>query len=305
MRALTRPLHSRPHDNHDGQGIAMGTAKVKLYMFSGSNSVLTARLMLDHKAIEYRTVQMLPGMHAFTLLGLGFETMQVPALKVDGRRVQGTRWIARALDALVPERPLFAGDAARRRAFEDAERRGEELQNATRRVFYPASRRDRGASRSVMTADHSAAKRLVVRMTAPLVVRLATAEHRCTDNAAREVLSLLSERLDQIDAWIHDGLLNGDELNAADFQIAPNIAATLLFEDLAAYIEDRPAATLAKRVAPRYPGHIPPVLPADWLTRCRPHRLCNLTGCSATAKRSCEQPASWRGPEWLSVEESR
>ena len=248
----------------------MGTTKVKLYMFSGSNSALTARLMLDHKRIEYRTVQMLPGAHAFTLLGLGFETMQVPALKIDGRRVQGTRWISRALDELVPERPLFVGDAARRRAIEDAERWGEELQNATRRIFYAASRRDRAAYRSVMTADRSAPKRLVVRMMAPLVVRLATGAHRCTYDAAQEDLSLLPERLDQIDTWIHDGLLNGHELNAADFQIAPNIAAMLLFEDLAPHIEHRPAATLAKRVAPRYPGHIPPVLPADWLTPMKP-----------------------------------
>lgn len=243
----------------------MRRTTVKLYMFSGSNSVLTARLMLDHKQIEYRSIQMLPGMHAFTLLALGFETMQVPALKIDGRRVQGTRWIARALDELVPERPLFPADPVRRRAVEDAERWGEELQNATRRVFYAAARRDRGAYRSVMTAERSAPKRLLVGMTAPLVVRIATGEHRCTDDAAREDLALLPERLDQIDAWIQDGLLDGRELNAADFQIAPNLAAMLLFDDLAPLVEDRPAAALARRVAPHYPGHVPAVLPAQWL----------------------------------------
>jgi hypothetical protein len=39
---------------------------------------------------------MIVGPHAFSLLGRGFVTMQVPALKIDGRRVQGSRWIARA-----------------------------------------------------------------------------------------------------------------------------------------------------------------------------------------------------------------
>lgn len=248
----------------------MRTAKVKLYTFPGSNSAYTARLMLDHKDVEYRSVQMLSGLHAFTLLGLGFETMQVPALKVDGRRVQGTRWIARALDELVPARPLFPADPVRRRAVEDAERWGEELQNATRRIFYAAGRRDRGAYRSVMTAGHSLPKRLMVRMSAPLVVRLATAVHRCTDNAAREDLELLPERLDQVDAWIHDGLLDGEELNAADFQIAVNIAALLLFEDLAPHIEQRPAAALARRVAPDYPGFVPAILPPEWLGPLKP-----------------------------------
>ncbi len=102
-------------------------------------------------------------------------------------------------------------------------------------------------------------------MTAPIVVRLSIGEHRCTDDAAREDLSLLPERLDQIDEWIQDGLLNSHELNAADFQIAPNIAAMLLFEDLAPHVEDRPAAALARRVAPHYPGHVPAILPPEWL----------------------------------------
>lgn len=242
---------------------------VKLYMFAGSNSTLTTRLMLEHKGIDYRPVHLPPGPHAFMLLALGFETMRVPALKVDGRRIQGTRWIARALDELVPERPLFPPDPDRRRAVEDAERWGEELQAATRRVFYCAARRDHGAYRSVRTGRRSAPRRLISHMTAPIVVRLATGVHQATDAAGREDLALLPERLDQIDAWIEDGLLNGPELNAADFQIAANVSAMLLFDDLARFIEDRPTAALARRAAPDYPGHVPPVLPSAWLAPLR------------------------------------
>ena len=86
-------------------------SKVKLYMFPGSNSVYTGRLMLEHKGIDYKTVTLMPGPHAFIMLGLGFETMGVPALKIDGRRVQGTRCdLARARRArprepAVPRRP--------------------------------------------------------------------------------------------------------------------------------------------------------------------------------------------------------
>ncbi|HTN24849.1 MAG TPA: glutathione S-transferase N-terminal domain-containing protein [Solirubrobacteraceae bacterium] len=241
------------------------SSNVRLYMFPGSNAVFTARLMLDHKEIDYKAVKLLAGPHAFVLLAKGFPTMAVPALKAGGVRVQGTRWIARALDELVPERPLFPSDPDRRKAVEDAERWGEGLQNATRRIFYCAARRDRGAFASVMTAERGPVKRAIVRLSAPLVIRLATGVHRATDDHGREDLQLLPERLDRIDAWIEEGLLNGPELNAADFQIAANVAALMVADDLRPFIEGRPAAALARRVAPGYEGHIPAGLPDEWL----------------------------------------
>jgi glutathione S-transferase len=240
--------------------------KVKLYMFPGSNSVMTGRLMLDHKGLEYKTVRLLPGAHAFIMLGLGFETMGVPALKIDGRRVQGTRWMSRALDELVPARPLFPADPVARKAVEDAERWGEGFQNATRRIFYCAARRDHRAFTSVMTAERGLPMRLILRVSAPLIIRLATGAHRASDAAGREDIELLPERLDQIDAWIAEGILGGPALNAADFQIAPNLSALLLAEDLAPYVHGRPAEALARRVAPGYVGHVARgVAPADWL----------------------------------------
>lgn len=241
------------------------SSDVKLYMFPGSNAVYTARLMLEHKGIDYKAVKMLPGPHAFILLGKGFPTMAVPALKADGVRVQGTRWIARALDEIVAERPLFPADPAIRKAVEEAERWGEGLQNATRRIFYCMARRDRSAYGSLMTAERGPVTRAMVRMSAPLVIRLATGVHRATDDHGREDLELLPERLDQIDAWIEEGLLNGPQLNAADFQIAANVSALMLADDLRPIVEGRPAAALARRVAPDYKGHIGPSLPHEWL----------------------------------------
>lgn len=244
--------------------------KVKLYMFPGSNAVLTARLMLDHKGVNYKLVKLPPGLHAFMMLALGFETMGVPAIKVDGRRVQGTRSISRALDELVPERALFPSDPADRRAVEDAERWGEEFQNATRRIFYCASRRDRKAFLSVVMAERALAMRIFLRVGARLIIRLASAAHHASEDAVREDVALLSERIDQIDAWIEEGRLNAPELNAADFQIAVNISALLKSEDLAPLIAGRPAEALAARVAPEYPGHLGRVLPAQWLTEHHP-----------------------------------
>ncbi|HWC27124.1 MAG TPA: glutathione S-transferase family protein [Solirubrobacteraceae bacterium] len=238
---------------------------VKLYGFTGSNAVYTGRLMLEHKGIEYDFVELPPAAHAFILLALGFETTGAPALKVGDRRVQGTRWIARTLDELCPDKPLFPADPEARYAVELAERWGEELQNAARRIFYCASRRDRSAFMSVLGAGRGATGRAALRVMAPVIMKLATGAHRATDDAGREDVARLPERLDQIDAWIAEGVIGGAELNAADFQIAVNVSALLLSEDLAPFIEGRPAAALARRVAPGYEGRIRSVLPEDWL----------------------------------------
>ena len=69
-------------------------SKVKLYMFPGSNSVYTARLMLQHKGIDYKEVRLMPGPHTFRLLALGFPTMAAPAAKIDNRRksIRSVSW---------------------------------------------------------------------------------------------------------------------------------------------------------------------------------------------------------------------
>ena len=246
------------------------SGKIKLYGFTGSNSVYTGRLMLEHKGLEYDFVKLPPAVHAPTMLMLGFPTMGVPAMKVDGMRVQGTRWIARALDELYPDKPLlFPADPELRRKVQDAERWGEDLQNAVRRIFYCAARRDRKTFLSVLGSGRGPVKSLGMRMLAPVVIKLATGLHRASDEAGREDIELVPQRMDQIDAWIADGILGGEHLNAADYQIAVNVAALLLSEDLTPFIEWRPAAALARRVLPEYGGHIGPVVPDEWMARLR------------------------------------
>jgi len=246
------------------------SGKLKLYGFTGSNSVNTGRLMLEHKGIDYTFVKLPPAVHAPTMLMLGFPTMGVPAIKVDGRRVQGTRWIARALDEIYPDGPaLFPADPVQRRKVQQAERWGEDLQNAVRRIFYCAARRDRKAFLSVLAAERGPVKRFGMRLLAPTVIKLATGLHRASDEAGREDIALLPERLDQIDAWIAEGILGGEQLNAADFQIGVNVSALLLSDDLTPFVEGRPAAALARRVFPDYVGHLGPVVPADWMDELR------------------------------------
>ena len=230
-------------DGARAQAAAGGVPPVQLYMFAGSNAVQTAVLMLAHKRIEHEEVHLERGAHVAQMPELGFSQTTVPALRIGDRRIQGTRAIARALDDLRPEPRLFPTDPARRVIVEDAERRGEELQNAARRLFYWSILR-----------------------TAPTPMRRMAAEHHgATDGAARRDLAELPARLDEIDAWIADGTLAGDALNAADFQIAPNVAWLPCFEDLVPVVAGRPSVAYARRVAGENEASIPAAFPRDWL----------------------------------------
>lgn len=245
----------------------MAVPPLTLYMFEGSNACLTATLMLGHKGLACREVRLPPVLHAFAVRAMGFPGRTVPALRVGrGRLVQGTGAIARVLDELAPERPLLPPDPLMRAAVETAERRGEELQDMARRLFYCAGRRDVGVFEGVIVPGFRGRTARAVRRAGPALVRIATAAHGAWDRAARADLAALPGMLDEIDRWIAAGVLDGPELNVADFQIGVNTRALLLFEDIAPHLEGRPLAAHARRVAPSYRGWVPcGVLPRRWM----------------------------------------
>jgi hypothetical protein len=107
--------------------------------------------------------------------------------------------------------------------------------------------------------------RAVLRVSRGLIIRLATGAHRATDEAAMDDLAVLPERLDQIDAWLEQGVLGGEQLNAADFQIAVNVAAMLMSADTAPFVVGRPMEAYARRIAPDYDASFQAVLPPEWL----------------------------------------
>ncbi|HET9153201.1 MAG TPA: glutathione S-transferase N-terminal domain-containing protein [Solirubrobacterales bacterium] len=238
----------------------------RLYVIPASHPSYTAALMLEHKGIPFKRTDLMPVVSKGVLRAVGFAGNTVPALKIGGDKVQGSRQIARELERLRPEPPLFPTDPERRAEVEEAERFGdEELQHPIRQLLWWGFKQDR-----YPMASYSEGARLgvpiglAVKTGGPLV-SLGTRLNEASDENARAALERLPGLLDKVDAWIEDGTLNGEQLNAADFQIAPSIALAMTLDDLRPGIESRPAGELAKRVVPSYPGKMPPVLPAEWL----------------------------------------
>lgn len=238
---------------------------IRLYTIPLSPPGESIKLALRRKGAEHRVVDLLGGLHPAALRALGFAGVTVPAAKLaDGRRVQGSLEIMRALEEL-PGPALYPGDPGRRAAVEDAERWGEgTLQPMPRRIVrwgLRAHLRQRRWFADVATPlPLPAVAGLALTPLVPLFVRQAGAY----DEQVRADVATLPAHLDHVDALIADGVI-GDAAapNAADLQLAGALAMLHAFAELRPLFAGRPCARLAALV-PDYPP-IPAALPPGWV----------------------------------------
>jgi len=241
-------------------------SEATLYTLPGSHPGFTTALMLDYKGIDFKRVDLMPVISKVVLRALRFKGVTVPAVMINGERLQGSVEIARGLDRLVPEPPLLPSDPAKREKVLEAERFGdEELQQPVRQILWWLLKRDRNAMHSyIENAKLPVPKGLAVRTGAPLV---AASVHfnKADDENVKAALAAMPSQLDRIDSYIEDGVIGNEQPNAADFQIAATVRLAMTVEDLRPAVESRPAGELAMRILPEYDGHLPPGLPAQWL----------------------------------------
>ena len=240
--------------------------EAKLYVIPGSHPSRTAAMMLDRKGIVFKRVDLMPVISKGVLRVIGFDGNTVPALKIDGQKVQGSREIARELDRIQLQPPLFPQDPAARAEVEAAESWGDEtLQAVARRILWSALRRDRRPLASYSEgAKLGVPIGLAVKTGQPLVA-LSARLNEATDENVRADLAALPGMLQRVDDWIAAGVLGGEELNAGDLQVGTSLRLLMTLQDLRPFIADRPAGELAMRVDPGYPGDAPPILPSSWL----------------------------------------
>src|SRR5712671_628985 len=136
----------------------------KLYVIPGSHACSSGMLMLGHKRVTYRRIELITLTHATLVrlhgfdaggetrtagrrrplaLRMGDSLGTVPALADGDRRISTNYRIARYLDEHHPEPPLLPADPALRAGVEEAERWANgELQMAARRIIFSAVLRD-------------------------------------------------------------------------------------------------------------------------------------------------------------------
>jgi glutathione S-transferase len=226
-------------------------------------------LMLEHKDVTYQTITLPTGPHPLLVRLCGFPGHSlpirsvdggiprglalldrlgtVPALRMEGEAIQTNRAIARFLERVRPEPPLYPADAGLRTHVEEAERWADEtLQMAARRTVLAAGDLDAlhargGEGRLGALLSGNGTLRA-------LDSRMAARTFRADSAAEARLLAEVPALLDRVDGWIEAGVLGGEHLNAADLMVAPSLALLDYRRDLRPQIAARPAGALLERV---------------------------------------------------------
>jgi glutathione S-transferase len=183
----------------------------------------------------------------------------VPGLLVDDEPVHGSRAILARLEAIEPKPTLYPSEAVR-----EAERWGdEELQDLGRCLpwgamyFRPESMGTFAGGEPLDPAGTDFAIKFV---------RATWRYHKITATRLHGDLAGLPAKIAHIEALAEQGVLDGEQPNAADLQIAATIRVLLPLGDLAALFEGSAAERIALRFFPSYPGSVPQgAYPAGWV----------------------------------------
>ena len=235
--------------------------KATLFGVPASHPTYAAELMLRQKGVDYRRVDLVAVLHRGVLRVLGFPGITVPALRIDGRRVQGTRAIAEALDELRPGAPLVPDPAVvEAEAWAD-----DRYQPVPRRLVWNALSRDRSTMETFLVNAKLGVPVSVAAGLGGPVIRAAVRANKADEAHVRADLASLPGLIDHVDDLLRTGTIGGGQPNVADYQIATSTALLAALDDIRPMLEGRPILDHARRVAPDYPGRVPKVFPQDWL----------------------------------------
>ena len=235
--------------------------------------------MLEWKDIDHEVKYLMSGFQPLILRALGFRGATTPALKIDGRRIQGSRQIAAALEELEPEPALYPRDAVGRAEVLGAEEWGErEFQPIPRRLLRWGFKNVDEMLRWELVSEldrigipRIPARGLLARSTVPISIYFARVSG-ATDAAVRADLESLPALLREVARLIESGTIGGAEPNAADFQIGTTARLLHAFEDLRPLLEGTPAGELGLRILPDFDHRVPAFLPRQWIPSMERHR---------------------------------
>lgn len=241
-----------------------------LYWMELSHPSRAVRKMLDLKGVDYDVVEVRPLNQRLHMRLAGFSGGTVPALKLDGQKLQGSRTISRALEQRWSEPALFPADPELHARVDDAERWGDEqLQPVPRRLFRYGVARNAQLRRWAAEGQGFPAPGLVAVAMQPLVAyyarTLETDGRRGTVEGVRADLAALPGLLDHADELLANGTLTLDPPNAATVQIFASITALAAFEDLHELITAHRCAAPARELLGEYPTRLPRFLEPAWL----------------------------------------
>lgn len=244
---------------------------IKVYYIPGSHPCNAVFKALELKHLGYKKVVVIPPLHRLQMR-LMFGRRTVPAIKYvdeDGRtqKVQTTHAIMRTLDSIAPEPPLFPADAEQCRRVTEAESWADgNFQDVGRRLVWAHLMRSPQAMLSYSADDHVPLPKFAQRIAAAPVSGIQAILNKAGDYRVRTDIAALPGLLDRVDGYIADGVIGGEQPNAADLQICASLNLWMTMDDIRPAIERRPCGALTRKLFPEGSGHVDGgVLPAEWL----------------------------------------
>ncbi|HTA05721.1 MAG TPA: glutathione S-transferase [Solirubrobacteraceae bacterium] len=233
---------------------------ITLHAVPPSHPCMTVAAALKHKGLEFERVD-LPMTERIGLMEeiYGEGKSRVPAMLVDEEPVQGSRAILARLEELEPEPTLYPSEDVR-----EAERWGDEqLQDLGRRLpwgamyFRPESMGTFGGGEPLDGPGTDFAIKFV---------RATWRYHEITAARLHDDLAGLPAKVAHVEQLAADGVIGGEQPNAADFQIGATIRVLLPIGDLAPLLDGTAVKEIALRLFPSYPGGVPAgAYPAGWV----------------------------------------
>jgi glutathione S-transferase len=244
----------------------LSIVNVKLYVLPGSHPCAAVEAALALKAIDYDRVDLLP-MTQMLIGPLRYGGPTVPGIRLDGEKLVGSRTIMRRLDELKPEPALLPPPGDERYApVLEAERWGEEvLQSVPRRIIDVAFLRRPLAMESYAGDAKLPMPQFMRRPAMPATAKLMAFKNKAKDETAKADIAALPGQLDRVDRWIEEGILGGEQPNAADLQIGSTIRLLQSIGDIRPLIDGHSAARLTRYFPPMVGEVEAGVLPAEWL----------------------------------------
>ncbi|HRV60549.1 MAG: glutathione S-transferase [Solirubrobacterales bacterium] len=234
------------------------TEKVTLHALPPSHPCKAVGAALDYKGIEYEWVNLDFGKHNEQITELyGEGKTRVPGLTIGEERVHGSTNIFKRLEELVPELSLYPEGIADE--VREAELWGDRvLQDLGRRIpwggiyFRPEMMGKMNGIEELDPAGTDFAMKFV---------RATWKYHNISCVQIAEDLEKFPGMIDEIEGMAADGLVDGENPTAADLQIGSSIWVIGTISDVKPVIE----GSAAERIAERYFGEIPEMIPAGAL----------------------------------------
>jgi glutathione S-transferase len=234
--------------------------ELTLHVLPPSHPCMTVTAALQLKGLEYERVELAPGAHVEKMREIyGEEHHTVPGMLVDGEPVHGSGPILARLDQLVSEPLLYSSEEVR-----EAERWADgELQDLGRRLpwgalhFRPEAMGTFGGAGALDGAGTDFAIGYI---------RASWKYHRVSAARLQQDLTGLPQLLAHVEQLGADGVIGGEQPNAADLQIGATMRVLLTVADLQPLLRGGVGERIAQSLFPEYAGAIPAgAYPAGWV----------------------------------------